>query len=247
VAAFYYPWYGNPTTDGKWIHWTQNNHLPPEDIAADYYPALGAYSSNDPAVVAQHMKWLRQAGIGVIISSWWGQGSREDQTVPLLLQTAEQYGIKIAFHIEPYRGRTAESLVSDIQYLYREYGNSPAFFRSTETSRYTSGAQPKGMFFVWNIGSRGAEGDPVEAGYWQQAMDSIHALPEGALVIANITKAEWLDGGHFDGLYNGCLIRTQCSAGLFRQTRRLRGPDFCPTRGWRYLLRAVERRVEYGC
>src|SRR3990172_1121679 len=82
VAAFYYPWYGNPTIDGEWIHWTQNNHLPPDDIAADYYPALGAYSSNDPEVVAQHMLWLRQAGVGVIISSWWGQGSREDRAVP---------------------------------------------------------------------------------------------------------------------------------------------------------------------
>ncbi|RPJ18655.1 MAG: alpha-mannosidase, partial [Chloroflexi bacterium] len=115
VAAFYYPWYGNPEIDGDWIHWTQNNHLPPEDISSDYYPALGAYSSNDPAVVAQHMLWLRQAGIGVIITSWWGQGSREDQAVPLLLQMAERYGIKVAFHIEPYQGRTAKSLAGDIQ------------------------------------------------------------------------------------------------------------------------------------
>jgi hypothetical protein len=55
VAAFYYPWYGNPATDGEWIHWTQEGYLPPKDIASDYFPALGAYSSNDPAVVAQHM------------------------------------------------------------------------------------------------------------------------------------------------------------------------------------------------
>ena len=101
VAAFDYPWYGNPDTDGKWIHWAQNNHLPPDDIGADYYPALGAYSSNDPGVVAQHMEWLRQAGIGVVITSWWGQGSGEDQVVPLLLQTTEGFGIKVAFHIEP--------------------------------------------------------------------------------------------------------------------------------------------------
>src|SRR5689334_4506595 len=42
VAAFYYPWYGNPTIDGQWFHWTQNNHVPPDDIASDYFPALGA-------------------------------------------------------------------------------------------------------------------------------------------------------------------------------------------------------------
>ena len=165
VAAFYYPWYGNPETDGKWIHWAQNNHLPPEDIGADYFPQLGAYSSNDPKTVIQHMEWLRQAGIGVIITSWWGQGSREDQVVPLLLQTAEAYGIKVTFHIEPYNGRTAESLIRDISYLYENYGSSPAFFRSNATSRYSPNSEPKGMFFVWRIGTKGAEGERVEADY----------------------------------------------------------------------------------
>jgi glycosyl hydrolase family 99 len=214
VAAFYYPWYGNPETDGKWIHWSQNNHLPPEDIGADYYPALGAYSSNDPAVVAQHMEWLRQAGVGVIITSWWGQGSREDQVVPLLLQTAERYGVKVAFHIEPYDGRTAESLVSDIQYLYETYGDSPAFFRSDATSRYSANPGPKGMFFVWRIGTKGAEGEGVEAEYWQQATDTLHALPEGALIIANTTNSSWIDGGHFDGLYNYATLHLKESDGF---------------------------------
>jgi glycoprotein endo-alpha-1,2-mannosidase len=208
VAAFYYPWYGNPETDGEWIHWTQNNHVPPEDISSDFYPALGAYSSNDPAVIAQHMEWLRQAGIGVIISSWWGQGSREDRAVPLLLQRAEQYGIKVAFHIEPYNGRTAESLVSDIQYLYKEYGGSPAFFRSTAASRYSLGAEPKGMFFVWSIGSKGSEGERVGADYWRNAMDAIHSIPEGALIIANTTNGSWVNHGHFDGLYNYATLHT---------------------------------------
>ena len=214
VAAFYYPWYGNPETDGEWIHWTQNNHLPPDDISSDYYPALGAYSSNDPAVVAQHMKWLRQAGVGVMISSWWGQGSREDQAVSLLLQTAEEYEIKVAFHIEPYNGRTAESLIGDIQYLYKQYGNSPAFFRSTATSRYSPNPAAKGMFFVWNIGSKGAEGERVEADYWREAMDSIHALPTGALIIANKTDSGWIEGGHFDGLYNYATLHVDESNGF---------------------------------
>jgi hypothetical protein len=160
------------------------------------------------------MEWLRQAGVGVIISSWWGQGSREDRAVPLLLQIAEQFGIKVAFHIEPYGGRSAESLVSDIQYLYQQYGDSPAFFRSTKTSRYSPGDQPKGMFFVWSIGVQGAEQNPVEANYWQVAMDSIHALPEGALIIANTRKGDWIDGGHFDGLYNYATLHLEESGGF---------------------------------
>jgi hypothetical protein len=160
------------------------------------------------------MEWLQQAGVGVIISSWWGRGSSEDQAVLLLLETAERYEIKVAFHIEPYHGRTAETLVSDIQYLYQQYGNSPAFFRSTETSRYSPSDQPKGMFFVWNIGVQGAEQTPVEATYWRPAIDTIHALPEGALIIANTRKAEWIEGGHFDGLYNYATLHLEESGGF---------------------------------
>ena len=167
VGAFYYPWYGNPETDGEWIHWNDNYHTPPTDITSDYYPALGAYSSNDPMVVAQHMAWLRQAGVGVIIVSWWGQGGREERPVPILLQMAERYGIKVAFHIEPYYGRTADRLISDVQYLYNKYGSHPAFFLSTASSRYSPGDQPKPMFFVWAIGSPDSDSAPVEAEYWQ--------------------------------------------------------------------------------
>ncbi len=204
VAAFYYPWYGTPQTDGKWIHWNQNGHTPPGDIGSDYYPVLGPYSSDDPAVVEQHMKWLRQAGVGVIIVSWWGKGSGDEKAVPLILQTAAKNGIKVTFHIEPYSGRTADGLVADIKYLYQQYGSSAAFFRSTATSNYSPGSQPKGMFFVWciNYASNCGQQPKVTPDYWQAALDAIHALPGGALVIANTTDGSWISGGHFDGLYN---------------------------------------------
>ena len=221
VAAFYYAWYGTPKYDGTWMHWTQNGHEPPLDIASDYYPALGPYSSNDPGIVAQHMAWLRQAGVGVIIVSWWGRGSPEERPLPLILKTAERYGIKAAFHIEPYAHRNADSLVQDIQYIYDQYGNAPAFFRAMATTTYSSASQPKGVFFVWCISAPGSCGGPkVDAGYWQTAMDQIHALPQGALVIANTTSAAAVDGGHFDGLYNYATLHPE-QHGSFGWARRL--------------------------
>jgi len=201
VAAFYYPWYGNPATDGEWIHWTQEGYHPPKDIASDSFPALGAYSSNDPAVVAQHMAWLRQAGIGVIIVSWWGPGCREEKPVPLILQIAQRYGIKVTFHIEPYSGRTAFGLLEDVKYLYGRYGSDPAFFLSTAASRYSPGNLPKPMFFMWDSSERDT-GNPVQVDYWQTAIDSIHALPQGGLIIADMKESRWITGSHFDGLYN---------------------------------------------
>jgi len=205
VAAFYYPWYGNPTLDGQWIHWTQSGHQPPQSIGSDYYPALGAYSSRDPAVVAQHMAWLRQAGIGIIITSWWGPGSNEDGAVPLLLQMAQRYGIKVAFHIEPHQGRNADALVNDVKYIYQKYGDSPAFFRSTASTSNSPGNQPKGLFFVWCTiyTGQGQCGDqPVKPDYWQKAADEIHALPQGGLLISDQSNAGWITDGHFDGIYN---------------------------------------------
>jgi glycoprotein endo-alpha-1,2-mannosidase len=215
VAAFYYPWYGTPQFEGQWRHWPQNGHTPPVDVGSDFYPVLGAYSSSDPTVLDQHMRWLRDAGVGVIIVSWWGQGSREEQPLPLILEAAARYNLKVAFHIEPYNTRTAAALLSDVKYIYQRYGNSPAFFRSTATSQYSPNTQPKGMFFVWCIQSAGSCGQlKVEAGYWLAAVDAVHALPEGGLVIANTTNPGWISGGHFDGLYNYATLHLQKSGGF---------------------------------
>ena len=80
VHVFYYPWYGNPEMDGKYIHWnhrylpknpTDNRdtrkHKPPGDIGSNFYPLLGLYSSRDKMTVDYHMKKIREAGIGVRI------------------------------------------------------------------------------------------------------------------------------------------------------------------------------------
>ena len=81
VHIFYYPWYGNPENDGQYLHWNhhyvphwkkmesikwpQGQHRPPEDIAANYYPLLGLYSSGDPQVVEAHMAQIRSTAVGV--------------------------------------------------------------------------------------------------------------------------------------------------------------------------------------
>ena len=59
VHIFYYPWYANPKHDKRYLHWNhqylphwspdiaklypQGAHKPPDDIGANFYPALGAY------------------------------------------------------------------------------------------------------------------------------------------------------------------------------------------------------------
>jgi hypothetical protein len=211
VAAFYYPWYGNPAVNGEWVHWESNGPVfnPPLDVSSDYYPFLGAYSAHDPAVVAQHLAWLRQAGVGVIISSWWGRGTFEDRAVPVLLDAAAQYGIGVAFHIEPYSGRTADRLVSDIEYIYANYGDHPGFFRTTASSRWSPDDSPKGLFFLWAAAFSDFDHPEVAPDYWQEALDAIHAMPDGGLVIGHVLETSHVDSNHFDGLYNYATLHLE--------------------------------------
>ena len=130
VHLFYYSWYGSPARNGQWRHWQQGGRVPPDDIGANYYPALGAYDSGDYAgAVAQHMAWVRQSGAGVIVYSWWGQNSYEDQLAMGVLDAAAQQGVKVAWHLEPYSGRSGASTVADINYINSRYGSHPAYYR----------------------------------------------------------------------------------------------------------------------
>jgi serine/threonine protein kinase len=201
VGAFYYPWYGNPDVDGEWIHWQQGDQPPPENLASDYFPMLGPYSSMDPAVVAQHFAWLRQAGVGVVITSWWGPGDRTDQAVPMLLEIADHYGLKVAFHIEPYEERNAATLVDHLKYIVDSYGGSPAFYRTADPSLWDDSPEPRGLFFLFAPDHQPGNTGGPDPGYWTEAMDVIHRDHLG-IVLASTPDVPWVVDGHFDGLYN---------------------------------------------
>lgn len=78
------------------------------------------------------MKWISECRIGVIVYSWWGQDSYEDHKVIETMNVADKYGIKVNWHLEPYEGRTAASVVDDINYINSRYGSHPAFSRDPE-------------------------------------------------------------------------------------------------------------------
>jgi glycoprotein endo-alpha-1,2-mannosidase len=75
------------------------------------------YSSADAVVVEAQMREIVAAGVGVVITSWWGRGSLEDRRLPLLLEAAGRHGLQVAAHLEPYGGRTVASTGDDIEYL----------------------------------------------------------------------------------------------------------------------------------
>ncbi|KAK7142592.1 hypothetical protein R3I94_012068 [Phoxinus phoxinus] len=159
VHAFYYVWYGNPQFDGKYVHWDHQllphwdpkvasgyptgQHQPPDDIGANFYPALGPYSSRDPSVLEEHMRQLRTAAVGVLAVSWYPRsmnddnGEEIDNLLPLILDAADKYQLKVVFHIEPYKGRDDANMRENIKYIVERYGNHPAFYRyKTSTGKF---------------------------------------------------------------------------------------------------------------
>jgi hypothetical protein len=171
VSAFYYPWFGSPA-DGGYEHWAQGGHAPPIDIASSYYPAYGPYSSSNAAVIATQLDEVSGAGINELAVSWWGWGSPEDKVLPDVIAGAERTNVQIAVHIEPYRGRTVATVLSDATHL-RSLGIRTIYVY-----------QPF-------IGIAPAD--------WADANDELHA--QGITTFAQTGLAGQAATGHFSGLY----------------------------------------------
>ena len=151
VHTFYYPWYSNPKIDGHYSHWNhpilphwdkevdkhydKTPHQPPNDIGSNFYPELGAYSSKDPEIIAKHFQQIADAGIGTIVVSYYPVGTADDNGKPwdevyhLLLDKAIAFGIKVTFHIEPYKNRNENTVRDDIVHIIDTYGHHKAFYK----------------------------------------------------------------------------------------------------------------------
>ncbi|MSY60596.1 MAG: alpha-mannosidase [Actinobacteria bacterium] len=188
ASIFYYPWYGVPSVEGAWVHWGQNGHQPPDDIAAGYYPSRGPYSSSSADVVQNQLDQIRDAGIDEVSASWWGKGSPEDQRIPLIVSAATRDSVAVAVHIEPYPGRSVSSVVADIAYL-RGYGIH--------------------TFYIY----RAFDFAPAD---WAPALDTLHR--QGVTVFAQTGLPGLAAAGHFDGIYTydivtytGAVLARYCS------------------------------------
>lgn len=204
VVAFYYPWYGNPQTDGRYANWNHPvavRNEPPrafpggDDIGADFYPTLGAYSVNDANVVREHVRQLRRAGVGALCASWWGRDTFTDRALPGLFKAAEETGLKINFHLEPFPGRNAPTTREAMTYLIGRYGKSPALHRLPER-----GNRP--VFFVY-------DSYLTPATNWATVLQrdgrqTIRGTGDDAIVLGLWVKAQeerFMTEAGFDGFY----------------------------------------------
>ncbi len=173
MGIFYYPWFATPQRDGAFAHWQQGGSTPPASLASGFYPVRGPYSSADALVVDAQMREIAAAGVGTVIASWWGRGSLEDRRLPQVIGAARVYGISVAAHLEPYRGRTVAATETDIGFL-RSLGIKD--------------------FYVWASVSL----PDVE---WAEMNARLNTVLAGVRTFANTNLAGRAAAGGFDGLY----------------------------------------------
>jgi glycoprotein endo-alpha-1,2-mannosidase len=135
VQIFYYPWYKTPPFDHRWDHWTfgiegtNQKRIAPDDPAITDWPQRGLYSSADPKIVAGDMQQIHALGVSVVVVSFWGPHSDTDQRMPLILDQAQRYGLRVTVMFEP-AWKTLADLTAWQHYVIDRYGSHPAFYRN---------------------------------------------------------------------------------------------------------------------
>lgn len=188
VLAFYYGWYGNPRVSGKWVHWKDVDESKKHIASSMGYPLLGAYDSHDPNIVEQHCREAKQAGLTGFIATWWSPGDFHDQGMPLLLEKAGKYGLKVTIYFEtvpPKEAPTPAGAAKNVLYVLEHYGKNPAWLE----------VNGKPVVFVYGraVGQLKLDG-------WAQAMAEVNRkYPGGAVFIGDQISeraAKTFDGIH---------------------------------------------------
>ena len=205
VLSFYYGWYCNPQTSGKWVHWKDVDEAAKKIASSTNFPKLGAYDSHDPKVVEQHCRWAKQAGLTGFIMTWWVQGDFHDQGLPLMLDTAGKHGLKITIYYETVPPRDSpkpEGAVGDLVYILDRYGKHPAWLK----------VNGKPVVFIYGraIGQIKLDG-------WKQVIEQVNRRHPAVFIGDQLSEAA---AQLFDGIHT------------YNPTSRTQGKSAAEIRAW---------------
>jgi hypothetical protein len=116
LLAFYYSWFDV----GSWRR------------AKNDYPELGRYTSDNPAVMRQHIAWAQAAGIdGFIVS--WKDTPTNDRRLSLLMEVARAQHFKLAMIYQGLdfqrRPLPISQVAADFRYFAATYAQDSVFLR----------------------------------------------------------------------------------------------------------------------
>ena len=153
LLAHYMPWFSAPPQSPNYgWHWTMNAFDPTQvvngkrPIASHYYPLMGPYDSSDVAVVENHLRTMKLAGIDGVIVDWYGRTDHFDyaqihRNCELVLQTAARLNMKFAVCYEDQTipilvkggkikadARTSHA-ADELRWLEQNWFQNPAYLR----------------------------------------------------------------------------------------------------------------------
>jgi hypothetical protein len=114
VLAYYYIWFDA----GSW------------NRAKTDYPALGRYSSDDAAVMRQHVRWAKQAGIDGFIVSWKSTPILNRRLEQLIdIAEAEDFKLSIIYQGLDFERRPLppDRIAADLGHFIDRYANRAPF------------------------------------------------------------------------------------------------------------------------
>ncbi len=205
-TTFFYPWYENPTTDGKWSQWSDPpngssiGHTPPQNWFSHYLPdpnpsvfdpAHELYSSNDDQIIYWQLRKLAEAKQEVAIASWWGQTHKTNISIRKILTDIMKRSDNpypnlrwgIYYEKEGFGDPAVDTeLVPDLKYIVANYTNQPAYFKINGLP----------VVFVYNAAHTGYS-PANDLLRWQQAKEKVKADTGVDLFI--VLKRDPLDSG----------------------------------------------------
>ncbi len=131
VAIFY-----NPITQVDSREWDSI-----EEFHGPYHPLIGYYRCDDPAVLRQQLRWIRRAGVDVIVydvygfKTWSIADLPKDRTLQLLVrelsnQENEPRKLQLVIWLEKWASNpTAEQYQFGLDYVRANLANAPFYHR----------------------------------------------------------------------------------------------------------------------
>lgn len=112
VLVHVMPWFESKPVSGRWgWHWTMDRTNPDHGALASHdRPALGAYDSSNPAVIATQVALMKAAGLDGAIIDWNGPDGFGDyamihRNTGLLIAELRKAGLKFALCVEDNPGQ----------------------------------------------------------------------------------------------------------------------------------------------
>ena len=215
ILVHYMAWFQSLEYDGYWgQHWTMTNHDPnildqdgKSQIASNYYPKIGPYSSKDPDLQEYHLLLMKLSGVDGVVFDWYGSRNINDYHYILsatesFIEQIEKTGLKFSIMYEDRVAEqtmevratqsTLEAAMLDMTYIDQTYFTSPNYLRLNS----------KELLFFFG------PNHIIDSEDWQHILARINCSPEiftlwGASDrVGNCTVGEfsWIDPLHLDNL-----------------------------------------------